>query len=446
MIYHLFKLIAISFLLFLKTPILGKQESGGAQIYNVSNILKLEINSSVNPATFDYLSYNFKKHNKNTDLVLITMNTPGGLVSTTKKIISLIASSEKPVIIWVGPSGSSATSAGAIIASSATILTMAQGTNIGAATPINTTGDMKESDLRSKAINDIVSLVKAQSQSHSRNHKPFTKMIEEAMSYTAKDAFAQKAIDFIANDVDELLTKLNGQKVFVKNENFKLKLNKETVAINHAQMDLGQKLLNILSSPNLAYILFLIGAALIYLEFQAPGGIVAGALGAVFLMLAGISFQVLPLNFGALGLIVLSFVLLILEIYITSFGILSLAALASLISGSMFLFRTDDSYLSVSFSIIFATVAAISSFLVIVGYIFMKSREAMGVKKFNSQLNQHGTITEVLESDKYIVKSHGEYWRAMGPKNLNIGDKIKIICKNDDMTYTIEQEITEDEI
>ena len=446
MIYHLFKVIAISILFFIKAPTLGQQKIGQNKVYNVNNILKLEISSSVNPATYDYLSYNFKKYSEQTDLILITMNTPGGLVSTTKKIISLIASSKKPVVIWVGPSGSSATSAGAIIASSATILAMAQGTNIGAATPINTTGDMKESDLRSKAINDIVSLVKAQSQSHGRNPAPFTKMIEKAESYTATDAINEKAIDFIANDTDEILSKLNGQNVFVQNENLKLKLNKSNIAITQAQMDLGQKLLNILSSPNLAYILFLIGAALIYLEFQAPGGIVAGALGAVFLMFAGISFQVLPLNFGALGLIVLSFVLLILEIYITSFGILSLAALASLISGSMFLFRTDDSYLSVSFSIIFATVAAISSFLVIVGYIFMKSREAMGVKKFNSQLNQPGTITEVLEIDKYVVKSHGEYWRAKGPESLNIGDKIKIICKNDDMTYTIEQETKEDEI
>src|SRR5690606_33521358 len=140
----------------------------------------------------------------------------------------------------------------------------------------------------------------------------------------------------------------------VKGKEIKLKANAPEII--SFDMDLGQKLLDILANPTTAYILFILGAGLIYLEMQTPGGMIAGGLGAVFLIFAGIGFQILPLNFGALGLIILAFILLVMEIYITSYGILTLAGVASLIAGSLFLFRSDDAYLHLSHSVIFSTV------------------------------------------------------------------------------------------
>jgi len=407
-------------------------------VYEINKILKFNINSSINPATLNYLEHNIKKHS-DADAYFIQMNTPGGLLSTTKEIMILLSSSQKPSIIWVGPSGSSATSAGAIIASSSHFLYMADGTNIGAATPISTSGDLKQkSDLRAKAVNDIKALVRAQSQLHGRNAQAFEQMIAKASSYSAKEAHDAKAIDGVAPSYHEVLKAINGKKMSLGGKDFKIKVD-HRVPFTEAVMDLGQKLLNILSSPNLAYILFLAGAALIYFEFQAPGGFIAGSVGAVCLVLAGIGFQVLPLNMGALALICLGFVLFILEIYITSFGILSIAGTGCLVAGSMFLYRTEDSYVSVSFSVIMSVVAAIVTFICIVFVVFLNSRKAVGAHKFNDDNLKVGQIIEAVGEGVYMIKSHGEIWRSSGPTGLVVGDKVEVICKNRDLTLEIKK-------
>lgn len=407
-------------------------------VYEINRILKFNIDSTINPATLDYLKHNIEKFPQ-ADAYFIQMNTPGGLLSTTKEIMIQLSSSKKPTIIWVGPAGSSATSAGAIIASSSHLLFMAEGTNIGAATPISSTGDLKKnSDLRSKAINDIKALVRSQAQLHGKKAMPFEKMIEEAASYTAKEALKAQAIDGLAQSYEDVLKSAHKRQVRLGDKKVELSFN-SNIQVTDAKMDLGQRLLNILSSPNLAYILFLVGAALIYLEFQAPGGFIAGAIGTVCLVLASIGFEVLPLNLGALALICLGFVLFILEIYITSFGILSLAATGALVAGSLFLFRTDDSYLSVSFSVIMSVVAAIVTFIGIVFYIYMKSRKKIGQHKFNDDNLQIGTVIEVKEQGKYMIKSHGEIWRATSQQSLVLGDKVQVLCKNRDLTLEIKK-------
>ena len=196
-------------------------------------------------------------------------------------------------------------------------------------------------------------------------------------------------------------------------------------------MDLGQKLLNIFANPNLAYLFFIVGAALIYLELQAPGGMIAGSIGAIFLVLAGISFQVLPLNFGALALIALSFLLFILEIYITSFGILSLGGLASLFFGSSFLFRTSDSYLNVATHLIYSTMGSVIIFMAIITYFIVKDLKNRDKEDYYTLVGETGEISGVQEtSDKnefeYEVKVNGERWKALSNKKYELGQKIKI--------------------
>ncbi len=439
MIYHFFNLRAIKLLrvLILASFIFVINLNAYALIkdHYVAKILKFEINSSINPGTLKYFEHNLNKYH-DSDLVFIKMNTPGGLLSTTKSIINTLVESQIPYLIWVGPSGSSATSAGAIIASSANFLIMSEGSNIGAATPIQTNGDIKkDSDMRAKAVNDIKALVKSQAELHNRASKPFEEMIERARSFSAEESLRLKFIDSIQNSQEDVLNFVDNKETKTGAKKLKILLTKKTNIIT-ADMDLGLKLLNILSSPNLAYILFLLGAALIYLELQSPGGMIAGALGVVFLVISGISFQVLPLNVGALGLIIMAFVLFILEVYITSFGILSLGGLASLITGSLFLFRTNDSYISISKSIILSTSAAIATFIGIIAYIFIKSKNEIGKSHFNDQTGKEGLIIDIIDG-LLIVKSQGEIWRATSDDNLHIGDKVLMHNKNTNMTYKI---------
>jgi membrane-bound serine protease (ClpP class) len=194
-----------------------------ARELSIERVQILSINSSINPATEDYIKYEYKKFT-GSDLVVIKLNTPGGLVSVTKEIITTIGSSDALTAIWVTPEGASATSAGAIISSSAHFLFMSPGTNIGAATPIGMGSDIDQKDARAKAINDLVALVKSLSQARSRNSTPFEKMIIEAQSYTDSEALNARIIDGKVTTISELIKFINERAITIKGENFTVKL------------------------------------------------------------------------------------------------------------------------------------------------------------------------------------------------------------------------------
>ncbi len=391
----------------------------------VDKVLILTVDSTINPATLNYIKTGFERaHKENFDLINIEINTPGGLVTTTKDILTVFGNSDKPVVVWVKPEGASATSAGAIIASGANLLFMSDGTNIGAATPVEGGGDIKDKDLRKKAINDLVALVQSLSESKGRNPELFGDMIKKATSFKAGEAKLKKLADEIVNSRREFEEKLQGKKVKIKGVTYTLDVG--SLEWKEQPWDGGQKLLNIFANPSMAYILFLIGAALIYLELQAAGGFIAGSIGAVCLILAAIGFQVLPLNIGALGLIILSFILFIIEIYVTSYGILSVAGIAALIFGSMFLYRTDDSYLTLSTSLIVSSVAGIGAFIAFIAWFLLRDHKNIGTGHFNDHSGKMAKIIEEIESDDptsftYSVKVGGEFWKALSNSKLEDG-------------------------
>ncbi len=283
-----------------------------AREFNQLSILK--INSAITPATYDYLKYQFGQIPQDS-LILIKLNTPGGLVTTTKEIISLMGQETRPVIVWVTPEGASAASAGALIASAAHFIFMTPGTNMGAATPIELSGDIKESDARNKAVNDLTALVRSLSVLRGRPAGPFEDMIRKADSYSHQEAMNVKIIEGVFSKETEVITFLK-DKSYGQKEVITLS---DKLTTKEYEPTLGQKLLEVIANPSTAYILFLVGVALIYFEFQAPGGYIAGAAGFLLVLLAGIAFQVLPLDWGALGLVILGIVFLILEVFVTSY-------------------------------------------------------------------------------------------------------------------------------
>jgi len=405
--------------------------------YLVNKILEVEVTSSINPATVNYLESSYQKAKvEGYDTLIIKLNTPGGLVSSTKKILTLMGSQNIPTIIWIGPEGASATSAGAIIASGAHFLSMSEGTNIGASTPIQITGEVKNKDLRAKAVNDLVALVKGLSDTRGRNGKFYSEMITKAKSFAARDALKKNIINSIDNDISSLIKSINDKEVNIKGITHKLSLT-ERPFIQEYKMDLGQQLLNIFSDPNMTYILMLIGAALLYLELQAPGGFIAGSIGAVFLLLAGIGLQILPLNFGALALIILSFFLFVLEAYIISYGIITLIGLVALISGSLFLFRTEDSYLELSLSLILSASSAIAAFILLIAYVFLKDFKKKAKNDFNNLLDKEVEILSFIEITNrgtylYKVRVNGEIWKAISKEEKELNQTSTVICQNKD--------------
>jgi len=423
--------------LILSTQLLAEQP----EEYNVEKILKIEINSSINPATLNYVNSAFAKaHHESFDAILMMLNTPGGLVSTTKEILTAIGKSEKPVIVWIGPDGASATSAGAIIASGAHLLLMSNGTNIGAATPVELGGDIKEKDLRSKAINDLIALVEGLSHARGRNSNAFKSMVKEANSFSDQQALDKKIIDGMANNYSDLQKILQQKEIHLLGKSLVLKSQNPT--IQEFSMDMGQKFLDVLASPQLTYIFMILGFALLYFELQAPGGFIAGSIGAIFLVLAGIGFQVLPLNWGAASLILLAFILFLLEIWITSYGLLAIAGLASLISGSLFLFRTDQAYLDIGIGVIISISTAIAAFLIFLGYFLFRDHKNKQ-KVHYDLIDQTGVVIEVLPDKwhgqfQYNLKIHGEIWKAVSPNSFSAGQEVTVKGhKKDDLLLEI---------
>ena len=400
-------------------------QSTKALSYNVKEISHLEINSAITPATYDYLKYQFKSLPTGS-LILIKINTPGGLISTTKDIITLIGAQDKPVAIWVTPEGASAASAGAIIAASAHFILMSTGTNIGAATPVGLGEDIKESDGRSKALNDLKAMVRSLSYSRNRPSAPFEKMIDKAESYTDQEALKEKFIDGVINQDQTLSKILNGKKFVLLGKEMDLILPANTLSKDY-EATAGQKLLNVLANPSTAYFIFLLGVALLYFELQAPGGYIAGGIGIAFIILAAISFQVLPLDWGALALIITGVILLILEIYVTSYGLLGLGGIVSFIIGSLFLFHGEGGYISVDYPVLISTLIGVVSCIGFLTWYLIRDQKKQNLKQqFFLPLGAKGNVLTVGHNS-YQIKVKGEIWRASSSDILMVGDSIEVI-------------------
>lgn len=390
----------------------------------IEEIAMLSINSAITPASFDYLEHQFENL-PSSSLIVIQLNTPGGLVSTTKDIITLIGRVKRPVAIWITPEGASASSAGAIIASAAHFLFMSPGTNMGAATPVGLGEDIKESDGKKKAMSDLTAMVRSLCNSRARPAEPFEKMITTAESFTAQEALKLKIIDGIISNKEEIIPFISTKKISLEGAETSLKLKNPVFKIY--EPTLGQKILEVLSNPSTAYILFLIGVALIYFEFQAPGGFIAGAVGVCFLILSGISFQVLPLHWGAMGLIIAGIFLLILEIFIVSYGILSLAGLTAFVIGSLFLFQGEGGFITIEYPVILSSITGIVVALgIILWYLFKDSQKNKVKDNFFLPIGAQGSVLAKLHAHEYQVKIRGEIWRAHSEETLDINDEVEV--------------------
>jgi membrane-bound serine protease (ClpP class) len=387
----------------------------------ISQISTLSISSAITPATFDYLKHQFGKTTPGT-LAVIKLNTPGGLISTTKDIITLIGEQKFPIAVWIGPEGASASSAGAIIASAAHFVLMSPGTNIGAATPVGLGEDLKESDGKNKALNDLSALVRSLSNLRGRPSAPFEDMIRKASSFTDKEAMNLKIIDGIVKNENQIKDVLN-------NRPYSLQGVPQTMTFADSYLStelaptMGQKLFEVLADPSTAYILFLLGVALIYFEFQAPGGFIAGTVGVGFLILAGMAFQVLPLNWGSFSLILLGVVFFVLEIYVTSYGLLALGGTVSLVFGSLFLFHDEAGFITVEYSVIFSTLAGILAAGGLVGWYLVKEKKYHG--DFFTLAGNEGVMSSTTQ-----VKVAGETWKVQSTDTLQPGDKVEVISVN----------------
>lgn len=388
-------------------------------------VVSIHVDATINPAIASFIRSSIEKAGKeNAQCLVIHLNTPGGLLKSTRTIVGDIIESPVPVIVYVSPPGAQAGSAGVFITLSAHIAAMAQGTNIGAAHPVSMQSEM-DTTMAEKVTNDAVAFVRTIAEKRNRNADWAENAVRNSVSVTATVALQEKIIDLIANDDEELLQQLNGKVVQLNSGN--VTLHTRDAELKEYEMSFVEKLLNILSDPNIAYILMMLGFYGLMFELYNPGAILPGVVGVICLVLAFYSLNTLPINYAGLALILFALLLFILEIKITSHGVLAIGGIISLILGSMMLIRRGAGPVGqISWTVIIATTAVTALFFLFVIGMGLKAQRLKPTTGSESMIGETGEAREELNPSG-MVFLHGELWQAESLSGeIKQGEKIRV--------------------
>ncbi len=332
----------------------------------------ISIDGSINPAVDDFIRESIARAKSNgARALIIQMDTPGGLLNSTRTIVKEMLGAEVPLMVYVAPSGAGAGSAGVFITMAAHIAAMAPGTNIGAAHPVAGGGEEVKGVMGEKIENFTASFSESIAQKRGRNTEWAIQAVRKSVAITEKEALKKNVIDIVAKDVEDLLKQADGRKVDINGKDMALSV--KDARVMRYEMSLKQKVLNTVADPNIAYILMMAGFLGLYMEFAHPGVFFPGIAGAICLLLAFASLQLLPINYTGLALMLLGIGLLVGEAFFPSFGILGIGGIVSLALGSLLLFDTPTSDFGVARSIVFTAVGTIGTFVLAVSYLVFAS-------------------------------------------------------------------------
>ncbi len=406
---------------------LGSLSAGGAagQGATGSHVNLIVIDGGINPAVNDYIRDSIQRaHAGNARALIIQLDTPGGLLSSTRSIVKEMLSAPLPVIVYVAPSGAGAGSAGVFITLAANIAAMAPGTNIGAAHPVAGGGQEVKGVMGEKIENFTASFSETIAQRRGRDTEFAIQAVRRSISITDKEALEKRVIDIIALDLSDLLKQAHGREVDVAGT--KRTLDFDGVSVLRFEMGLKLKVLNVLADPNIAYLLMMAGILGLYMEFSNPGALFPGIAGGIALLLALASLQVLPINYAGLLLIGLGMCLLVAEAFLPSFGLLGISGVVSLGLGSLLLFDVEGSDLTVDPGIVLAAVGTLSAAVLVVTFLVVKSQRRKATLGYEGLVGEVGEVRERLDL-KGRVFVHGEVWRAEGAERLEPGDRIEVV-------------------
>ena len=415
--------LPLIFLLILATRVAGQ------------TIISMKIDGTINPASAAFIRNGIKKATtEHAECLVIQLNTPGGLLKSTRVIAGDILESPVPVIVYISPSGAQAGSAGVFITLAAHVAAMAPGTNIGAAHPVGmqTSGDTV---MNQKVTNDAAAFIRAIAEKRSRNVEWAEEAVRKSVSISEKEALEKKVIDLIAGNEQELLNKINGKQIELAAGS--KTLHTQNARIQLFEMGAVEKMLDMMSDPNIAYILMMLGFYGILFELYNPGAILPGIVGVICLILAFYSMHTLPINYAGLALIIFAIILFLLEIKVMSHGMLAIGGILSLLLGSMMLIRPDSTleFVRISRSLIVSSTAVTTLFFLFVIGMGVRAQRAKPVTGVEGLIGEIGEAVSTLNT-LGTVHVHGEIWNAESIDGaIGQGQKVRVTAIKDLKLY-----------
>jgi membrane-bound serine protease (ClpP class) len=385
----------------------------------------IKINDAITPAVADFINKSIEQSTKNrAECLVIQLDTPGGLDMSMRDIIKDIMNADLPVIVYVAPSGARAASAGVFITLAADVAAMAPGTNIGAAHPVAVGGGKMDRTMADKVVNDAVAYIQSIAEKKGRNVKWAAQAVRDSVSIPEKEALKIKIIDLVAKDLDDLLAKIDG--MTVEKARGKIKLATKGAPTNVMEMGFRQRFLAVLSNPNIAYILMMIGLAGLYFELSNPGAIFPGVIGGISLILAFFAFRTLPVNYAGVLLILLGVFLFVAEIKVASYGLLTIGGLVSLALGSIMLFESPIPALRASLSVIIPTVLFTAGFFIFAVTMALKAQMAKPATGAEGLVGEIGIVRSRISPEGKVF-IHGEFWNAYADEVIEENEKIRVL-------------------
>ncbi|HSV10866.1 MAG TPA: nodulation protein NfeD [Hanamia sp.] len=390
-------------------------------------VISINVNEGINPSTAEFIHQGIKKAEKeNAECLIINLNTPGGLLTSTREIVTNIMQSPVPVIVYVSPTGAHAGSAGVFITLSANIAAMAPGTNIGAAHPVDLQGK-SDAVMNEKVVNDAAAFLRTIAEKRARNVQWAEDAVRNSVAITEQEALDKKVINIIAINEKDLLTQVDGKQIQL--ESGSKILHTKNATVETLEMGFFQKVLSRISDPNIAYIIMMLGFYGLLFELFSPGAIFPGIIGVICLILAFYSMSSMPVNYAGLALIIFGIILFLLEVKVISHGMLAIGGTLSVLLGSMILFRSSpvENFVSLSWSVIFSVTAFSVLFFLFIVTMGLRAQRAKPVSGENAMIGQTALTLTPLDP-RGQVSLMGEIWSAVA-LSQKIDSNQKVIVK-----------------
>lgn len=373
----------------------------------------IELHDSVNPGSGAHFSESIEAADAaDAPFLIVQLNTPGGLLTTTRQIIQSMLNARTPIVVYVSPRGAHAGSAGALITFASDVAVMAPGTNIGAAHPVSGGGEKMDETLSAKIANDTAAFARSLAKAKGRNVDWAEKAVKSSESISSEEAVKQGVVDFVAQDIDDLGVKLAGYKLKAP-KGKTTQLPQGPFTWDHWDTKIKNRIVSFFSDPNLAYMILSLGALCIWIELSHPGLILPGVVGILCVLISLVSFQLMPISYGALALILAGLGLLVAELFIPSYGILGTGGVAAFVVGSLFLMDTTDPLFQISLKIILPTATALVAAILVLAALVFRTQRLRPKSGTEALVGELAEVKHKVGQKAGKVFVHGELWSAV---------------------------------